>query len=156
MRGEAWPDATNADELHDALAWLGFLTEDEVAAQPGWAAMLDALARDRRVARLGSIWITAERLLHFRAVFPDAPLKWMPPTKHMTGDVFRGNLLDGFFNLVGALTGLAGLVLLPSLVAGLILLLAFMLALSGLQLAALAIVAIVRLSGPSEFLYWQF
>ena len=40
-----------------------------------------------------------------RQLFPDAPLKWMPPTKHMTGDVFRGNLLDGFFNLVGALTG---------------------------------------------------
>jgi beta-lysine 5,6-aminomutase alpha subunit len=29
----------------------------------------------------------------------------MPPTKHMTGDVFRGNLLDGFFNLAGVLTG---------------------------------------------------
>jgi beta-lysine 5,6-aminomutase alpha subunit len=29
----------------------------------------------------------------------------MPPTKHMTGDVFRGNLLNGFFNLAGALTG---------------------------------------------------
>jgi beta-lysine 5,6-aminomutase alpha subunit len=40
-----------------------------------------------------------------RELFPDAPLKWMPPTRHMTGDVFRGNLLDGFFNLVGALTG---------------------------------------------------
>jgi beta-lysine 5,6-aminomutase alpha subunit len=40
-----------------------------------------------------------------RELFPDAPLKWMPPTKHMTGDVFRGNLLDGFFNLVGSLTG---------------------------------------------------
>jgi beta-lysine 5,6-aminomutase alpha subunit len=40
-----------------------------------------------------------------RELFPDAPLKWMPPTKHMTGDVFRGNLLDGFFNLVGAMTG---------------------------------------------------
>ena len=40
-----------------------------------------------------------------RTLFPDAPLKWMPPTKHMTGDVFKGNLLDGFFNLVGALTG---------------------------------------------------
>ena len=39
-----------------------------------------------------------------RALFPDAPLKWMPPTKHMTGDVFRGYLLDGFFNLAGALT----------------------------------------------------
>lgn len=40
-----------------------------------------------------------------RELFPDAPLKWMPPTKHMTGDVFRGNLLDGFFNLVGTMTG---------------------------------------------------
>jgi len=29
----------------------------------------------------------------------------MPPTKHMTGDVFGGYLLDGFFNLAGALTG---------------------------------------------------
>jgi beta-lysine 5,6-aminomutase alpha subunit len=40
-----------------------------------------------------------------RALFPDAPLKWMPPTKHMTGDIFRGYLLDGFFNLAGVLTG---------------------------------------------------
>jgi beta-lysine 5,6-aminomutase alpha subunit len=40
-----------------------------------------------------------------RELFPDAPLKWMPPTRHMTGDVFNGFLLDGFFNLVGALTG---------------------------------------------------
>ncbi len=40
-----------------------------------------------------------------RQLFPNAPLKWMPPTKHMTGDIFRGYLLDGFFNLVGALTG---------------------------------------------------
>jgi beta-lysine 5,6-aminomutase alpha subunit len=40
-----------------------------------------------------------------RDLFPHAPLKWMPPTRHMTGDVFRGYLLDGFFNLAGALTG---------------------------------------------------
>ena len=40
-----------------------------------------------------------------RELFPDAPLKWMPPTKHMTGDVFSGYLLDGFFNLAGVLTG---------------------------------------------------
>ena len=40
-----------------------------------------------------------------RQLFPDAPLKWMPPTKHMTGDVFKGNLLDGFFNLAGSMTG---------------------------------------------------
>jgi beta-lysine 5,6-aminomutase alpha subunit len=40
-----------------------------------------------------------------RQLFPDAPLKWMPPTRHMTGDVFRGYLLDAFFNLAGAMTG---------------------------------------------------
>ncbi len=40
-----------------------------------------------------------------RQLFPKAPLKWMPPTKHMTGDIFRGYLLDGFFNLAGAMTG---------------------------------------------------
>jgi len=39
-----------------------------------------------------------------RELFPDAPLKWMPPTKHMTGNVFGGYLLDGFFNLAGMLT----------------------------------------------------
>jgi beta-lysine 5,6-aminomutase alpha subunit len=40
-----------------------------------------------------------------RECFPDAPLKYMPPTKHMTGDIFQGFLLDGMFNLIGALTG---------------------------------------------------
>jgi beta-lysine 5,6-aminomutase alpha subunit len=39
-----------------------------------------------------------------RELFPNAPLKWMPPTRHMTGDIFRGYLLNGFFNLAGALT----------------------------------------------------
>src|SRR5207237_762307 len=34
VRGEAWPDPVNADELHDALVWLGFL--DVAEAQPGW------------------------------------------------------------------------------------------------------------------------
>ncbi len=40
-----------------------------------------------------------------RELFPKAPLKWMPPTRHMDGDIFRGYLLDGFFNLAGMLTG---------------------------------------------------
>jgi beta-lysine 5,6-aminomutase alpha subunit len=39
-----------------------------------------------------------------RELFPHAPLKWMPPTKHMTGDIFGGYLLNGFFNLVGSMT----------------------------------------------------
>jgi beta-lysine 5,6-aminomutase alpha subunit len=40
-----------------------------------------------------------------RELFPDAPLKYMPPTKHMTGNVFAGYLLDAFFNLCGMMTG---------------------------------------------------
>ncbi len=50
VRGEAWPDPGNADELHDALVWLGFLGADEVP--PGWREWFDQLARDRRATRL--------------------------------------------------------------------------------------------------------
>jgi beta-lysine 5,6-aminomutase alpha subunit len=39
-----------------------------------------------------------------RELFPNAPLKYMPPTKHMTGNVFAGHLLDAFFNLCGVMT----------------------------------------------------
>ncbi|HZU89403.1 MAG TPA: DEAD/DEAH box helicase, partial [Stellaceae bacterium] len=53
VRAEAWPDPTNPDELHDALCWLGFLgAEEGAAAPPEWREWLDALARDRRAARL--------------------------------------------------------------------------------------------------------
>ena len=40
-----------------------------------------------------------------RDLFPGYPIKYMPPTKHMTGDIFRGDVLDSFFNFVGVLTG---------------------------------------------------
>ncbi|RAL23361.1 lysine 5,6-aminomutase subunit alpha [Thermoflavimicrobium daqui] len=40
-----------------------------------------------------------------RQIFPDAPLKYMPPTKHMTGNIFRGHIQDAMFNLVSVLTG---------------------------------------------------
>lgn len=40
-----------------------------------------------------------------REVFPEAPLKYMPPTKYMTGNIFRGHLQDGLFDLAGVMTG---------------------------------------------------
>ena len=40
-----------------------------------------------------------------RHLFPGAPLKYMPPTKHMTGNIWRGQVQDALFNLVGVLTG---------------------------------------------------
>lgn len=39
-----------------------------------------------------------------REIFPRAPLKYMPPTKHMTGNIFRGHVQDALFNLVGIMT----------------------------------------------------
>ncbi|MGC8484393.1 MAG: lysine 5,6-aminomutase subunit alpha TIM-barrel domain-containing protein [Candidatus Baltobacteraceae bacterium] len=39
-----------------------------------------------------------------RQVFPEAPLKYMPPTKHMTGDIFKGHLIDAMFNLTSVMT----------------------------------------------------
>jgi beta-lysine 5,6-aminomutase alpha subunit len=38
-------------------------------------------------------------------IFPGAPLKYMPPTKHMTGDIFKGHLIDALFNLTSVATG---------------------------------------------------
>ncbi len=40
-----------------------------------------------------------------RQLFPEAPLKYMPPTKYMTGDIFQGHLQDGMFNLASIITG---------------------------------------------------
>ncbi|MFW6409475.1 MAG: lysine 5,6-aminomutase subunit alpha [Halanaerobiales bacterium] len=40
-----------------------------------------------------------------RQLFPEAPLKYMPPTKYMTGDIFKGHLMDGMFNLASIMTG---------------------------------------------------
>jgi len=52
VRGEAWPDPANADELHDALAWLGFFSAKEADAEPAWTDWFAQLARDKRVAQL--------------------------------------------------------------------------------------------------------
>jgi len=40
-----------------------------------------------------------------REIFPRAPLKYMPPTKYMTGDIFMGNVQNAMFNMVTALSG---------------------------------------------------
>jgi len=42
-----------------------------------------------------------------REIFPDAPLKYMPPTKHMTGNVFRGYQQNALFALTSVATGQA-------------------------------------------------
>lgn len=40
-----------------------------------------------------------------REIFPKAPLKYMPPTKYMTGNIFRGHVQDALFNIITIMTG---------------------------------------------------
>jgi len=39
-----------------------------------------------------------------RTLFPDAPVKYMPPTKFASGNIFKTHLMDAMFNFVGQLT----------------------------------------------------
>jgi ATP-dependent Lhr-like helicase len=84
VRGEAWPEPTDADEVHEALQWLGLVTERE--ATP-WHVWLEELVADRRAARAyvraaGAtddaaraervFWIAAERLPEIEAAYEGA------------------------------------------------------------------------------------
>jgi ATP-dependent Lhr-like helicase len=63
VREEAWPAPENAEELHEALLWMGYATRAEAAAS-GWSGWLDELAAGRRVTREGAgegmRWFAAE------------------------------------------------------------------------------------------------
>jgi beta-lysine 5,6-aminomutase alpha subunit len=39
-----------------------------------------------------------------REIFPRSPIKYMPPTKYMTGDIFQGNVMDAMFNVCAIIT----------------------------------------------------
>jgi ATP-dependent Lhr-like helicase len=76
VREEAWPSPVNADELHDGLLSLGFVTDEEVAAHAEWKLLLAELAEQRRATRMTitdkSLWVAAERLPQFEALFAHA------------------------------------------------------------------------------------
>jgi beta-lysine 5,6-aminomutase alpha subunit len=52
----------------------------------------------------GFLYELAQALMT-REIFPKAPLKYMPPTKFMTGNVFRGHIQDALFNAISIWTG---------------------------------------------------
>ncbi|HLW73838.1 MAG TPA: ATP-dependent DNA helicase, partial [Gammaproteobacteria bacterium] len=87
VRAKVWPAARDADELHDALVVLGFLTDEEGkqgnpgdALDFGWETLFDTLRDANRAtrARLQAgpvLWVAAERLQEFLVAFPDADLE---------------------------------------------------------------------------------
>jgi ATP-dependent Lhr-like helicase len=86
VQKEAWPEATNADELHDALMLLGVMTPDEVAHSvhhekngSGAEFLLNKLVTSHRATRLRfagkTFWSAAEQLPMLQIIYPDADLE---------------------------------------------------------------------------------
>jgi ATP-dependent Lhr-like helicase len=74
VRAEAWPQVLSADELHDALVLLGFVTAEEGAP---WRAHFDRLRGDGRattaeISAGRAVWVAAERLAELRLALPGA------------------------------------------------------------------------------------
>ncbi len=74
---EAWPQARNADELHEALTGLGCIAEAEAQADPQWPAWLNELARGGRATRMQvaqdrALWLPIERLALLQPIYPGA------------------------------------------------------------------------------------
>jgi ATP-dependent helicase Lhr and Lhr-like helicase len=81
VRDEVWPEPRNADELHDALVELGFITVEEGS---GWQEFFAELNADRRAAVLTAgtdtnpgkkLWVAAERLPQLQVIYPHAELQ---------------------------------------------------------------------------------
>ncbi|HVR10197.1 MAG TPA: DEAD/DEAH box helicase [Thermoanaerobaculia bacterium] len=84
VREEAWPAAETADELHDALLTLTFVTAAE-GRRSGWEPLFAQLAEAGRATLLsGRLWVAAERLALAAALHPDAVLApaIAPPARH--------------------------------------------------------------------------
>ncbi|MBN8481314.1 MAG: DEAD/DEAH box helicase [Xanthomonadales bacterium] len=81
VREEAWPDARDADEMHEVLTGLGFVTAGEAKAHAGWLPWLQQLARVARATCIEvttpmhgarSFWCAAERLPVMQAIHAGA------------------------------------------------------------------------------------
>ncbi len=72
VQRQAWPDARNADELHEALVLLGAMTVQEMSKFN--RAWLEELTTERRVARItnerAALWIAVERAPQWLAIWP--------------------------------------------------------------------------------------
>jgi ATP-dependent Lhr-like helicase len=107
-----WPEAENADELHDALLTSGFILETEAAVgtdrtdrtdRASWGSLFDELVKAGRAQRVSigadksMLWVATERLPELHAVHPlSAPpaltVSSAPSRDDAIREVFRGRL----------------------------------------------------------------
>ena len=82
--------------INEQFALLSGLREEQMGL--GHAFEIDPALED------GFLWEIAQAQM-VRQIFPKAPIKYMPPTKYMTGNIFQGQVQDALFNVASVLTG---------------------------------------------------
>lgn len=84
-----------SDLINEQLALMAALPEEQMGL--GHAFEMDPMLENGFLLELAQAQMTRE-------IFPKAPLKYMPPTKFMTGNIFRGHIQDALFNVIGIWT----------------------------------------------------
>lgn len=84
-----------SDIINEQLALLAGLPEEQMGL--GHAFEMDPMLENGFLYELAQAQMTRE-------IFPKATLKYMPPTKFMTGNIFRGHIQDALFNMIGVWT----------------------------------------------------
>ena len=82
--------------INEQFAVLANIKEEQMGL--GHAFEMDPEIED------GFLYELAQAIMA-REIFPNARLKYMPPTKFMTGNIFRGHIQDALFNLVSIWSG---------------------------------------------------
>ncbi|HEY2398605.1 MAG TPA: lysine 5,6-aminomutase subunit alpha [Solirubrobacteraceae bacterium] len=93
---EAAPSVTASQFINHQLARASGVPDGQIA-------LGDAFEVDIPVTN-GLLYEWAQAQLT-RELFPECPVKYMPPTRHMDGNVFRTHAADTLFNLVTIATG---------------------------------------------------
>jgi beta-lysine 5,6-aminomutase alpha subunit len=93
---EAAPSVTASQFINRQLALDSGVPDEQIA-------LGDAFEIDTPVVNsLLFEWAQAQLT---RELFPDCPVKYMPPTRHMDGNLYRTHAADSLFNLVTIATG---------------------------------------------------
>lgn len=93
---EQAPAVLASQFINEAFAHAAGMRDEKIGL--GDAYEIDPKLQD------GFLYALAQAQLA-RQIFPASPLKYMPPTKHLTGDIFKGHLVDAMFNLASVMTG---------------------------------------------------
>ncbi|MCW3070063.1 MAG: D-lysine 5,6-aminomutase subunit alpha [Solirubrobacterales bacterium] len=93
---EAAPSVTASQFINHQLAHESGVPDSQIAL--GDAFEIDVPVRNSLLYQWAQAQLTRE-------LFPDCPVKYMPPTRHMDGNLFRTHASDTLFNLVTIATG---------------------------------------------------